>query len=404
MKKFLFTVNKALAHFPLYHWWHKGSCTILIFCTFTSIALGQMKEWGKDYVGDKNDYLRDMIATSDGGFLAAGTSSSGISGSKSQASRGSSDYWIVKANSTGAKVWDKTFGGLGYDTLSTVVLIPSGGYLLGGTSNSSVSGDKTQAGKGGNDYWIIKVDVNGNKLWDKTYGGNDRDGLESIIATPDGGFLLGGNSHSGISGDKSEDIAGGWIIKIDMNGTKLWDRSYDSFVLRTIVAAADGGFLLGGVTYDDYSIIKINGTANIEWRKTFGGTSEDELKTIVSTPDGGYLLGGDSRSDVSGNKTVGRQSYKDYWIIKISSSGGKIWERGFASGEDVSTLEDIILMPNGGFLIGGSALSYNNGNAGETVIRYSHFIVNTDSNGNDRGYYYSDSKVEGELKNFNCYF
>ena len=91
-------------------------------------------------------------------------------------------------------MWDKTYGGSSWDYLSCLIPTADGGYLVGGTSLSGITGDKTQAFKGMSDMWVLKLDANGNKIWDKTIGGNRGDGIYAMLHTPDGGFLLGGSS------------------------------------------------------------------------------------------------------------------------------------------------------------------------------------------------------------------
>ena len=100
------------------------------------------------------------------------------------------------------KIWDKDFGGTDYDILISIQQTSDHGYILGGYSISSIGGDKTQNSWGVHDYWIVKTDSLGNKLWDKNFGGNDNDYLESIQPTTDGGFILGGSSLSAPSGNK----------------------------------------------------------------------------------------------------------------------------------------------------------------------------------------------------------
>src|SRR4051812_17749368 len=151
-----------------------------------------------------------------------------------------------------SKQWDKTFGGISIDWLSSMAPTPDGGYLLGGYSESEIGVDKTAPNKGGSDFWVVKTDKDGKKQWDKTFGGNSGDALYSMIATVDGGSLLGGSSGSGIGGDKSEPNRGTdnsadyWIVKIDKNGNKLWDKTYGGNgpdLLSAVVATEDGGYL-----------------------------------------------------------------------------------------------------------------------------------------------------------------
>lgn len=121
--------------------------------------------------------------------------------------------------------WDKTFGGSGWEVIGSVISTPDGGYLLAGDSASPASGDKSENTKGGcdedvncdSDYWIVKIDAEGNKVWDKTLGGSSVEAFPRAILTPDGGYLLAGWSSSDASGDKSEDSKGSsdyWIVKL----------------------------------------------------------------------------------------------------------------------------------------------------------------------------------------------
>ena len=189
------------------------------------------------------------IKTTDGGYLFVGESKSGISGDKTESSRGKSDFWVVKTDSYAIKCY-KTFGGSGDDYLRSAIPTNDGGYLLPGNSDSNPSGEKSQWQKGAQDFWVVKIDSNGTKIWDKTFGGSGNDICYDVAHTADGGYLLGGHSDSGISGDKTENSRGEndfWVVKIDENGTKLWDRSYGGNVndmIYTIEATQDGGFIL----------------------------------------------------------------------------------------------------------------------------------------------------------------
>ncbi|MBL0096098.1 MAG: hypothetical protein IPP46_06020 [Bacteroidetes bacterium] len=108
--------------------------------------------------------------------------------------------------------------GNGYDELYSLQQTTDGGYILGGSSGSNISGDKSENSLGGDDIWIVKTDRVGNILWQNTIGGGGMDQVYSIQQTVDGGFILGGYSHSNISGDKTENSMGVgsyWIVKTD---------------------------------------------------------------------------------------------------------------------------------------------------------------------------------------------
>ncbi|MBK6641635.1 MAG: hypothetical protein IPG39_10545 [Bacteroidetes bacterium] len=133
---------------------------------------------------------------------------SDISGDKSENSKGVADYWVVKTNGAGIIQWQKTIGGSLSDELISMMQTSDGGYILGGHSFSGISGDKTENSNGDTDIWIVKIDNVGNILWQNTIGGSSYDYLFSIQQTIDGGYIMGGRSSSNISGDKTEDCIG----------------------------------------------------------------------------------------------------------------------------------------------------------------------------------------------------
>jgi hypothetical protein len=188
------------------------NAALILLQSFVSIALFAQtpppKQWDKRFGGTDWDELWSIQQTTDGGYILGGYSNSGIGDDKTEDSRGIDDYWVVKTDATGNKQWDKRFGGTDYDELLSIQQTKDGGYILGGQSSSGIGGDKTEDSRGGEDYWIVKTDADGNKQWDKRFGGTDDDRLYSIQQTKDGGYILGGESISGIGGDKTEDRRG----------------------------------------------------------------------------------------------------------------------------------------------------------------------------------------------------
>ncbi|MDQ4139894.1 MAG: hypothetical protein M3142_05165, partial [Bacteroidota bacterium] len=185
------------------------------------------KAWDKT-IGSKNsDYFATLYQTQDGGYILGGTSYSDKGGDKSEGAKGFDDYWVVKLDAKGAKQWDKTIGSSSFDYLTSVQQTKDGGYILGGNSSGTISGDKSENPRGGtDDYWIIKLNSNGKKVWDKTSGGNRNDLLQSIQQTADNGYILGGTSDSRKTGEKSEENKGNddlWIVKLNADGSKAWD-------------------------------------------------------------------------------------------------------------------------------------------------------------------------------------
>ena len=125
--------------------------------------------------------------------------------------------------------WEKTFGGSKSDELTFLQQTPDGNYLAGGFTDSGQSKDKASSGYGFSDYWLLKLDANGSPIWEKTFGGNDQDICNLMVQTPDGGCILGGSSRSGRNEHKSQPNNGNfdyWIVRLDANGNKLWDKTY----------------------------------------------------------------------------------------------------------------------------------------------------------------------------------
>jgi len=151
---------------------------LLFTSLFTNAQIPLTKMWDYRFGGTNQDILTCFRQTRDGGYILGGYSASDIGGDKTQASRGSYDYWIVKINDLGIKQWDREFGGIGNDRLYSIQQTIDGGYILGGYSDSGSGADKTQGTWGGVDYWIIKTDSLGNKLWDLDFGGSENDQLQ----------------------------------------------------------------------------------------------------------------------------------------------------------------------------------------------------------------------------------
>ena len=304
------------------------------------ITANGTKQWDKTYGGTHTDMLKSMKQTTDGGYIIGGDSSSGPSDVKSEDSKGEyQDYWVIKIDSTGTRQWDKTIGGSSSDELSSIDQIANGGYILGGISTSQRSGDKTSDSKGWIDYWIVQLSPNGSQQWDRTIGGNTSDQLVSMERTSDGGYLLAGHSGSTNGEDKSEPLIGEtdfWIVKINSDGIKQWDKtlggtSYET--LRSAKQTSDGGYLIAGrsvsgksgnktaalKTQTDYWLVKLGASGSKLWDKSIGAAarSASSLIAALPAPDGGFIIYGNTDSyDIGNDKT---ESGSGAWIVKLLS-------------------------------------------------------------------------------------
>ncbi|MEO1624236.1 MAG: hypothetical protein AAFV25_03690, partial [Bacteroidota bacterium] len=393
----------------------------LLICLFSvHCGLAQTTiEWDRTFGGDQFEELTKAIQTSDGGYLLGGSSSSGMSGDVSQASRGGADYWVVRTDANGNKLWDARYGGNNGEILQYVEETSDGGFILGGWSSSDAVGDKTEANNGPfwtTDFWIVKIDANGNQQWDKSFGGDQNEQLWEVHQTADGGYIMGGWSTSGINGDKTEASRGGfdyWLVKTDASGNKVWDKTYGGIgtdMLLTLQPTTDGGYILGGLSGSgvstdksqpvvgslDFWLVKTNATGVIQWDRTYGGLGNDQLRSLQQTSDGGYILGGFSDSDNNGDKTGVNRGSLDFWIIKTNASGFKEWDSTFG-GSAAEDLNSIYQTDKGIYIAAGYSQSPLGGDKTAPLKgSLDYWTVYIDANGNqlyDQGFGGSGNNV-----------
>lgn len=338
-------------------------------------------QWQKSLGGTGNDYASSAIQTGDGDYVVAGTTDSNngdVSGN-----HGLTDGWILKLNSdAGVIYWKKTFGGTNYDVINEIIPTTDGGYIFAGNSSSN-NGD-VPGNNGYVDYWIVKVNADGNVQWKKNLGGTGDDRATSITQTNDGGYVVAGYAENN-NGDVTGNHGGKdyWILKLNTDGGVIyWKKSLGGShqdLARSIVKTSDGGYIVAGHAFSndgdvtgnhdgtDAWIVKLNSDGNIQWQKALGGTKVDEAYSIIQTTDGGYLAVGHTTSNDgqvvgyhSPSNTGGGEaplSY-DYWAVKLSATGNLLWQKCLG-GSGSESANSVIQTADGGYVIAGSSNSNN---------------------------------------------
>jgi len=338
-------------------------------------------QWQKTLGGSGYDVAVSIQQTSDGGYIVAGFTSSNdgnVSGN-----HGGEDAWIVKLDGNGNIQWQKALGGSDGDRAHSIQQTSDGGYIVAGYTESNdgdVSGWHEGYDDGGNplpDYWVVKLDGNGNIQWQKALGGSEGDEALSIQQTSDGGYIVAGETYSNngnVSGNHGGEDA--WIVKLDRDGNIQWQKSLggsnDDWA-KSIQQTSDGGYIVAGRTKSndgdvsenhggkDAWIVKLDSSGNIEWQKALGGSSYDVALSIQQTSDGGYIVAGYTESndgDVSEN-----HGWYDCWIVKLDKDGNIEWQKSLGgSKEDIAL--SIQQTSDGGYIVAGYTES-NDGDVSE---------------------------------------
>ncbi len=342
--------------------------------------------WDKSIGGERGELNPWLIKSGNNKMIFACSSNSDSSCEKSENSRSfpsiGQDYWICMIDSIGNKIWDKTLGGSsGGDDLPRIIQLSTGDYIVAGTSASPISGDKTVANYGMDDYWVVKLDSMGNKLWDKVYGGTSTESNNlyyetfSVLSDTLDAFILAGTTDSPISGDISDTSRGVqdvWLIKLDSAGTRIWDRRFGGSgadKCAHIIHANDNGYILCGTTsspqdgdvsdssrgVEDCWVIKLDSLGNKQWDKRYGGNRSDIGTWIECAPGGGYWVYAKTKSDSGfevSEPRYGTSIVNDYWIFKIDETGAKLWDKRFGGpGDDIAT--NFIIMPDSSIFLCG---------------------------------------------------
>jgi hypothetical protein len=180
--------------------------------------------WNKLIGGTDEEIGYSIKQTADGGYIVAGQTSSVSGGNITGPGNGLIDFLVAKLDASGNITWNKLLGGSNDDVAFSVLQTSDGGYIATGTTSSSLSGNITQAGYGNGDIWVVKINASGAVVWNKLFGGNGADIAKAVQQTTDGGFIISGYTTSSASGTVIGNNHGAydvWVLKLDANGNIL---------------------------------------------------------------------------------------------------------------------------------------------------------------------------------------
>ena len=292
--------------------------------------------WEKSFGFLGNDIGISVMQTNDQGYILSGildVTASGGQGNTSRASQrhAGGDYWILKLNSSGNLEWSHYFGGNFTDTPEGIVQTNDNGYIIAGGSDSEDTDISNNIGS--YDFWIVKIDASGNLVWEKSFGGTEIDEAKGIVKSNDGNFVIAGETRSNsIDVTSNNGAADLWLIKIDNDGNLLWEKNLggSSFdVARSISTTQDNGFLLVGSSrsndgdvsqnkgQNDAWVVKVDASGNMQWEIAVGGSNIDFSYGVTELNNGSVIAVGDTSSN-DGN-IIENKGFSDLLLIKINN-------------------------------------------------------------------------------------
>lgn len=322
---------------------------LIVFCMMFPASMIGQQLFHKVYGTYDYDYGYAVDETYDQGFIVAGTTGSGS---------GNSQIYLLRTDLNGNFRWQRSIGFPQADQCFGVVALEDSGYVLAGYTNS--------LGAGGYDGLLVKTDSSGNIEWSKTYGGADWDFLYSIRKTSDNGFIMAGQSFSGGNGNGDA-----YAVKVDQDGEILWQKWYggsqeDKF--RNVRQTADGGYIFCGWTesfgkgQSDYYVVRTDLNGDTLWTKVLGDSLDDKANDIEENSANEFIVSGGSNS-VSLNK-----KYKGTTVHL--SSGGNVLDTDHYGIFD-TTLNVIIhslsLRSSGGLMFAGQI-------SGQAYYKFDHYF------------------------------
>ena len=283
------------------------------------------------YSGSDNGF--SIIQTHDNGYLISGvidvTSSDGQGNNRLSLNRhAGGDYWVIKINSAGILQWSRYFGGTFTDTSYALSETQTGNFIIVGSSDSDDIDINNN--KGTYDFWVLKISSSGDLIWEKSFGGSEIDEARDITITENGDFLIVGDSRSFdtdvLYNNGAADI---WIIKINSDGELIWERTYGgtSFDgVQSIQKTMNNDYIVAGNSrssdinlennngQNDAWFFKIDSQGVLKWQNSVGGSDIDLLMDIAELENGTIIAVGNSNSndlDIAENK-----GFSDLLIIE----------------------------------------------------------------------------------------
>ncbi|MCW4050851.1 MAG: hypothetical protein NWE89_14060 [Candidatus Bathyarchaeota archaeon] len=330
---------------------------VLIETTVTSTVSAELNPyWERNYGIDREEVMYRIREMDDGGFLCLGY--------RYATSGYGKDMYIVRTDYDGRVLWENQYGGRDHDFGYAILRARDGNFVTIGSTSTSTSYDR--------DVFIVKFGYNGNLIWEREVRSSGYDEAYSAVRSTTGDMFIAGSTSQTM-----HHIGDAMLMKTDPNGNLLWRKKYGGILeedFRSIIATPDGGYLLAGMSQsygnmnDDVFLVKTDSDGKLLWNKTYGGDGNDRANEIIKCSDGNYLMIGSSDSFTNGEH--------DIYLVKVDFEGNQIWDTYYGGdGDDFgnSAIED----RDSNIIVTGTTFSYGAGSADA-------FVMKIDTNGEEQ--------------------
>ncbi|MBK7681598.1 MAG: T9SS type A sorting domain-containing protein [Bacteroidetes bacterium] len=331
-------------------------------------VFAQVINWQTAAGSPDQSWPRDLAVTPDSGFIMAVRLSGAEGFEVTEPSFGGNDFWVVKYDANKKLQWEKRFGGGASDYISKIRVARNGEYFVGGTSTSVMSGNKTESSYL-NDPWLLKLDANGNILWQNTIRATTQDYMRCMDTTSDNGVIMAIGTTSPIGFEKTVPLIGqydSWLVKLDSMGVIQWQNvvtipGVTEVYIQDIIQVPDGGYAaIGSYLTSDYynALFRLDSLGDVLWHQSIASSNHntDQMLTILNTTDKGFLVGLNSAGNVSPWKTENSMGVSDIWVVKVDSLGNYVWDNTIG-GTSTDGLNKMCFSPTGEIFISGASSS-----------------------------------------------
>lgn len=332
--------------------------------------------WERSFGGSGCDELRDMAATPDSGVIFVGITSSFIEHPEKGEEMFQGDFFIGKLNHDGTIGWLKTYGGIDLDQAYGIAK-QGNEYVVAGASSSQNFDVVTELGM--TNLWCVKVMPDGTKRTSWAYGGSKHDWGFSITACKNGDYVIVGYTASeDIDGTERRTNGDGWILRIDRYGAMKWQKIFSGKFedyFTDVAEDRDGRLVLCGVFESEekskqFWFLKLTSEGAKIYEKIFGDVQDEYTTSVTVAADGGYLLTGYSRYTSLVNEQI--KGGEDFWVMRLDGRANVVWSTTYG-GRDDERAHDIIEYRPGVYYAVGEKL--NNFEAGGTLSRKKDFWI-----------------------------